>query len=108
MSGTLTPALGYSRGVVGLLNDGGSALLRPDESKSMRARAARLRDAQFYVLLGLLCLTFGAAALSITQHEAGPVTTFTIPLLLGSLLLALRPFLALIIVQALCLAAVSG
>jgi len=63
------------------------------------------RDAQFLVLVGLLCLTVGLSALSVTQERWVPLASFAVPLLLGSLLLALRPFLGLVFVQSVCLTA---
>ena len=61
---------------------------------------------QSFVLLGLTSLTFGAMLFSVLQEEWVPIATFAIPLLLGSLLLTIKPFLVLIIVQAACVAAV--
>ena len=63
------------------------------------------------VLLGLISLTFGAMVLAVVKEQWVPLASFAIPLLLGSLLLTIRPFLILAMVQIGCVAgvlAVSG
>ena len=92
--------------MVGLLPDGGRSRPVPlDESGGgTAARRVRSHDAQAVVLLGLLCLTLGALVLSVSQDQWVPIASFGIPLLLGSLLLELRPFALLLAVQAACIA----
>ena len=68
----------------------------------------RSQEEQTFVLLGLISLTFGAMVLSLAKEQWVPIASFAIPLLLGSLLLTLRPFLVLVLVQAGCIAAVLG
>ena len=68
----------------------------------------RSQEEQTLVLLGLICLTFGAMVLSVVWEQWVPIASFAIPLLLGSLLLQLRPFLVLVIVQAACVTGVLG
>ncbi len=59
-------------------------------------------------LIGLLFVTFGAMVLAVTEEQWVPITTFGVPLLLGSLVLSLRPFLVLVGIQAACIAGVLG
>ena len=68
----------------------------------------RSQEEQTFVLLGLISLTFGAMVLSLAKEQWVPIASFAIPLLLGSLLLTLRPFLVLVLVQAGCIAGVLG
>ena len=68
----------------------------------------RSHEEQTFVLLGLISLTFGAMVLSVVREQWVPIASFAIPLLLGSLLLTLRPFLVLVGVQAACVAGVLG
>ncbi len=68
----------------------------------------RSQEEQSFVLLGLISLTFGAMALSVVKEQWVPITSFAIPLLLGSLLLTLRPFLVLLVIQAGAVAGVLG
>ncbi len=90
--------------MVGLLTDRS----RPaplDESRGRFGKpAAPARDAQPVLLLGLLLLTSGALVLSVVQDEWVPIASYGIPLLLGSLLLQLRPFVVLLAAQAACIA----
>jgi hypothetical protein len=63
---------------------------------------------QSFVLLGLVSLSVGAMLFSVVQEKWVPIATLAIPLLLGSLLLTLRPFLVLVVVQAGCVATVMA
>jgi len=94
--------------VAGLLP--GAARQRPvsltDAGGRYRLPAPRSPEEQTLVALGLVSLSVGAAALSIVQEQWVPIASLAIPLLLGSLLLTFRPFLALLVVQAGCLGAV--
>lgn len=64
------------------------------------------QEEQTLVLLGLICLCLGALVLALLRAEYVPVSAFVIPMLLGSLLLTLRPFLLLLAVVAACLVVV--
>ena len=46
--------------------------------------------------------------LSVVWEQWVPIASFAIPLLLGSLLLQIRPFLVLVVVQAACVTGVLG
>jgi len=96
--------------VVGLLPDGNRSRPAPlDESRGRpSARATSSHDAGSLYLLGLLCLTFGTLVLLITQERWVPIAAFGVPLLLGSLMLPLRPFAVLVTVQGAAIAAAFG
>ncbi len=95
--------------MVGLLPGTRSRSAPVDEPRGpLTSRASQSRDAQLYVFVGLLCLSVGAAALGMTEQEWVPIAALAIPLLLGGIVLAMRLFLLLILVQAACVAGVLG
>ena len=66
----------------------------------------RSQEEQSFVLLGLICLTVGALVLGVVREEWVPIASFIVPLLLGSVLLTLRPYLVLLAVQVVAVAVV--
>lgn len=96
--------------MVGLLHHGGRPRPVPLDENLGRsnARTDRSRDAQNYLLLGLICLTFGVMVLVVTYEEWVPLAALGIPVLIGGLLLTLRPLLVLVTVAAMSVAATLG
>ncbi|MDF2967009.1 MAG: serine/threonine-protein phosphatase [Nocardioidaceae bacterium] len=68
-----------------------------------RLAVPRSHDEQSFVLLGLISLSVGVLLFTVLEPLWVPTAWFAIPLLLGSLLLTIRSFLGLLLVQAVCI-----